>query len=156
VLAISAVKVGSLDTLATDIDPEAVRVASANAKLNGVGPRLKALSAAGLHHSMIQRQAPYDLIFANILARPLIELAPGLAGILTSAGELILSGLTRDQVRWVSAPYRNCGLVLQRRILLGNWATLVFTRPKSKRPDRFRAGRSIHQARAPGWETEGM
>lgn len=96
VLAIAAALAAKRKTLATDIDPEAVRVTRLNAALNGVAPLLNGVTAPGLKHTRIAHGAPYDLIFANILARPLISLAQGLASILAPGGNLILSGLTRD------------------------------------------------------------
>ena len=142
VLAIAAAQATKRKTLATDIDPEAVRVTQLNAALNGVGPLINGVTAPGLKHSRIANSAPYDLIFANILARPLISLAQGLKSILAPGGNLILSGLTRDQVRWVSAAYRNRGLVCSQTLLLGNWATLTLS-SKKKRPKHFRAGRLV-------------
>ena len=87
----------------------------------------------------------------QILARPLIHLAQGLKSILAPGGSLILSGLTRDQVRWVSAAYRNRGLVCSRTLLMGNWATLTLSN-KRKRPEHFRAGRLASSAAGKGWE----
>jgi ribosomal protein L11 methyltransferase len=149
VLAIAAAKATGQAALATDIDHEAVRVTKLNAILNGTGPRIKAATAPGLKHQVIASQAPYDLIFANILARPLAHLAHGLSRILAPQGQLILSGLTRDQIRWISACYRNQGLILSRRILQGNWAILVFTNPKRKAPRYARSA-----AIGPGWELD--
>jgi ribosomal protein L11 methyltransferase len=149
VLAIAAAKATGNPALASDIDPEAVRVTKLNAILNGTGPRIKAATAPGLKHQVIASQAPYDLIFANILARPLAHLAHGLSRILAPQGQLILSGLTRDQIRWISACYRNQGLTLSRRILQGNWAILVFTNPKHK---TLRSAQSA--ATGPGWELD--
>ena len=151
VLAIAAAQATKRKTLATDIDPEAVRVTKLNAALNGVGPLINGVTAPGLKHSRIASAAPYDLIFANILARPLISLAQGLKSILAPGGNLILSGLTRDQVRWVSAAYRNRGLVCSQTLLLGNWATLTLA-SKKKRPEHFRAGRLVSSAVGTGWE----
>ena len=122
-----------------------------NAALTGVGPLINGVTAPGLKHSRIASAAPYDLIFANILARPLISLAQGLKSILAPGGNLILSGLTRDQVRWVSAAYRNRGLVCDQTLLLGNWATLALS-SKKKRPEHFRAGRLVSSAVGKGWE----
>jgi ribosomal protein L11 methyltransferase len=140
-------------TLASDIDPEAVRVARRNAALNMAGPLVAAIAAPGLNHASIAGGAPYDLIFANILARPLVALAQGLSQCLRPGGALILSGLTLDQCRWILATYRNRGLVPLQRIGRGNWAALVLTRPgKQKRPDRFRAGRQVAGAHGAGWE----
>jgi ribosomal protein L11 methyltransferase len=151
VLAIAAAQATKRKTLATDIDPEAVRVTQLNAALNGVGPLINGVTAPGLKHSRIANSAPYDLIFANILARPLISLAQGLKSILAPGGNLILSGLTHDQVRWVSAAYRNRGLVCSQTLLLGNWATLTLS-SKKKRPKHFRAGRLVFGAVGTGWE----
>ncbi len=150
VLAIAAALATKRNTLATDIDPEAVRVTELNAALNGVAPLLHGVTAPGLKHTRIAHGAPYDLIFANILARPLISLAQGLASILAPGGNLILSGLTRDQVRWVLAAYRNRGLIPAHTLLLGNWATLVLAN-KRKRPQHFRAGRLVYCAVGVGW-----
>ncbi len=129
VLAIAAAKATRQKTLATDIDPEAVRVTRLNAELNGASSLLNYATAPGLKHAYIASAAPFDVIFANILARPLISLAQGLKTIMAPGGSLILSGLTIDQIRWVSAAYRNRGLTTGQTILLGNWATLVFTNP---------------------------
>jgi ribosomal protein L11 methyltransferase len=128
-----------------------VRVTQLNAALNGVGPLINGVTALGLKHVRIAGGAPYDLIFANILARPLISLAQGLTSILAPSGNLILSGLTRGQVRWVSAAYRNRGLVCSQTLLLGNWATLTLS-SKKKRPKHFRAGRLVSSAVGTGWE----
>lgn len=153
VLAIACARVTRRATLATDIDAEAVRVTRLNARLNRLGPELSALAAPGLKSTLIASRAPYDLILANILARPLVGMALGLSRLLAPRGRIVLSGLTADQVRWISAAYRNCGLVLSHRLLLGNWATLVFARPeKMRRPKRLRAGRQVAGTLGSGWE----
>lgn len=153
VLAIAAALAAKRKTLATDIDPEAVRVTELNAKLNGVAPLLLGVTAPGLKHTRIAHGAPYDLIFANILARPLISLAHGLASILAPGGNLILSGLTRDQVRWVLAAYRNRGLIPTQTLFLGNWATLTLAN-KRKRPKQIRFGRLVSNAVGTGWQSD--
>ena len=147
VLAIAAARAAGRTALASDIDPEAVKVTAENARNNAVGPQIRSFVAAGLKHRAIAGGQPYDLIFANILARPLVALAHGLASVLAPDGHLVLSGLTRDQVRWIEATYRNHGLVRRDRILRGNWATLVFAKPQKikrpggrKEPGRFAAG----------------
>ena len=143
VLAIAAARATGRRALASDIDPEAVRVTLANAALNGVRPLIASFAAAGLAHPRIATRSPYDLIFANILARPLVALSTGLARALRPGGELILSGLTLDQIRWIEATYVSRGLTLAGRIRRGNWATLVFTkrqtkkRPGGRTPGRF-------------------
>jgi ribosomal protein L11 methyltransferase len=153
VLAIAATLAAKRRTLATDIDPEAVRVTQLNAALNGVAPLLHGVTAPGLKHTRIAHGAPYDLIFANILARPLISLAHGLASILAHGGNLVLSGLTRDQVRWVMAAYRNRGLIPVQTLFLGNWATLTLAN-KRKRPKRIRFGRLVSNAVGTGWQND--
>jgi len=154
VLAIAAAKATRRAALAGDIDPEAVRVTRANATLNGVKPEVTSITAAGLNHPLIAAGGPYDLIFANILARPLVALATGLARALAPGGDLILSGLTAEQMRWIEATYRSRGLAMACRIRRGNWATLVFTRPKrKKRPGGRTPGRFLAAGpRGAGWE----
>ncbi len=129
VLAIAAARATGQPVLATDIDPEAVRVTLANARTNGVAHLVRGVAAPGLKHRAIAEAAPFDLILANILARPLVALAAGLSGILAPGGLLILSGLTTDQIRWVSAAYRNRGMRPLTTTAVGQWATLVFLQP---------------------------
>lgn len=156
VLAIAAARATGRNALASDIDPEAVRVTLANAALNGVKPQIASFVAAGLSHPRIAASAPYDLIFANILARPLVALSTGLARALAPGGDLILSGLTVDQVRWIEATYESRGMTLAARILRGNWATLVFTTPqKRKRPGGRTPGRFLSASpKGAGWEVD--
>lgn len=129
VLAIAAARATGRAVLATDIDAEAVRVTRANAGLNGVGPLVRSLAASGLSHPQIAASAPFDLILANILARPLVALATGLAAALAPDGTLILSGITLDQIRWITATYRSRGLILDGQIRRGEWGTLIFRKP---------------------------
>ena len=156
VLAIAAAKATGRPALASDIDPEAVRVTRGNAALNGVKPLVESFVAAGLAHPRIAAGGPYDLIFANILARPLVALSTGLARALAPGGDLILSGLTADQMRWIEATYESRGLSLARRIRRGNWASLVFTRPNTKkRPGGRTPGRlQVTGPRGAGWEID--
>lgn len=159
VLAIAAAKACGTKAVASDIDPEAVRVTRRNAGANGMGPAITAITAAGLKHRGILAKVPYDLIFANILARPLISLAQGLSRILAPGGVLILSGLTLDQCRWVRAAYRNRGLVPVSRIMRGSWATLLLTRPRRRLCSndavdagrRGRCGSRLRQCRPAPW-----
>ena len=156
VLAIAAARATGRSALASDIDPEAVRVTRANAALNGVKPQIMSFAAAGLGHPRIAASAPYDLIFANILARPLVALSTGLARVLSPGGDLILSGLTLDQMRWIEATYRSRGLVLKARVTRGNWASLVFTRPQTKKhPGGRTPGRFLGSgSKGAGWELD--
>ena len=154
VLATAAAKATGRAALASDIDPEAVKVTIANAALNGVKPQIGSFVAAGLSHPRIAGGGPYDLIFANILARPLVALSTGLSRSLTPGGDLILSGLTLEQMRWIEATYQSRGLSLAGRITRGNWATLVFTKPQTrKRPGGRTPGRLlVAGSRGASWE----
>jgi ribosomal protein L11 methyltransferase len=154
VLAIAAAKALKTKALATDIDPEAVRVTLNNAALNGVKPLLRGQTAPGLHHASIKQSAPYDLIFANILARPLASLAPGLCTILAPGGSLILSGLTIDQKRWITACYKNRGLIQSRIIRKENWLAIVMTKPNKKRSKLLSLERDIKNLFGPGWDLD--
>jgi ribosomal protein L11 methyltransferase len=154
VLAIAAAKALKTKALATDIDPEAVRVTLNNAALNGVKPLLRGQTAPGLHHASIKQSAPYDLIFANILARPLASLAPGLCTILAPGGSLILSGLTIDQKRWITACYKNRGLIQGRIIRKENWLAIVMTKPNKKRSKLLSLERDIKNLFGPGWDLD--
>ena len=156
VLAIAAAKATGRPALASDIDAEAVRVTILNAALNGVKPLIGSFVAAGLGHPRISAQGPYDLIFANILARPLVALSTGLARALRPGGDLILSGLTLEQMRWIEATYESRGLALESRVTRGNWATLVFTRAqKRKRPGGRTPGRlPVAGSWGAGWELD--
>jgi ribosomal protein L11 methyltransferase len=150
VLAIAAAKVTHTKVLATDIDPEAVRVSIFNSRQNQLSPALQCHTAPGLHHPKIRNRAPFDLIFANILARPLAALAHGISQLLCPGGQVILSGLTFDQERWIKACYRNNGLVFERSYRLGNWIALVMKKPGAKRINKI----DHAPTRAPGWELD--
>ena len=128
VLAIAAALLFHQPVLATDIDPRAARVAAANARLNGVAGLVSALRADGWADKTITRRAPYDLVFANILARPLCAMAHDLAQHLAPGGIAILAGLLNTQSRWVLSAHRRAGLVLESQIVDGAWTTLVLRR----------------------------
>jgi ribosomal protein L11 methyltransferase len=154
VLAIAAAQALKTKALGTDIDAEAVRVTMNNAALNGVKPLLRGQTAPGLHHASIKHSAPYDLIFANILARPLASLAPGLSTIVAPGGSLILSGLTIDQKRWITACYKNRGLIQGKIIRKENWLAIVMTKPNKKRSKLVSLERNISNLFGPGWELD--
>lgn len=109
----------------SDIDPEAVAVARANARANRLGPPVRAVAAAGLDHPAIRAGGPYDLIIANILARPLVALARPIVQALAPGGRVILSGLLAEQETKVLRAYRIQGLVLEARQTLNGWRTLT-------------------------------
>ncbi|PKP93721.1 MAG: 50S ribosomal protein L11 methyltransferase [Alphaproteobacteria bacterium HGW-Alphaproteobacteria-16] len=114
---------------ASDIDPVSVEVTAENATINGVplgvGMGQLALAAApGLEHPMLIGRAPYDLIIANVLAGPLIELAPSISAALAEGGTLIVAGLLHGQAERVANAYRRQGLRLAGRTPMGDWPTL--------------------------------
>ncbi len=123
VLAIAAAKTGTRVAVGTDIDPISVRISNENAKLNSAQARF--VHAAGLEHEAVRKDAPYDLVFANILARPLVSLSHSIRGALKPKGLVILSGLLRTQERFVKAAYLSHGFRLVRRIHRDAWCTLV-------------------------------
>lgn len=127
VLAIAAARTGARLARGTDIDAPSVRIARENATLNGA--RAEFVHASGLGHQRVRSAAPYDLVFANILAPPLVALAQDIRGALRPGGVAILSGLLRTQERRVLAAYRSRGFRLLRRIHRDAWATLVLERP---------------------------
>jgi ribosomal protein L11 methyltransferase len=126
-LAIAAARTGSAIVRGTDIDRPSVRIAGENANLNRASARF--FHASGLNDRRVRASAPYDLVFANILARPLISLAQDIHGATRPGGVVILSGLLRTQQRMVFASYASRGFRLIRRIHRDAWATLVLRRP---------------------------
>ncbi|KAA3452675.1 50S ribosomal protein L11 methyltransferase [Mesorhizobium sp. SARCC-RB16n] len=105
VLAIAVAKLAHIPVLATDIDPVAVKVAAANARLNHVKALIEAVTAPGFHHPIFARRAPFDLIVANILARPLMRLAPQMARHIALGGSIVLSGILDRQRDAVISAY---------------------------------------------------
>ena len=126
VLAIAAARTGSRTAVGTDIDRVSVRIARENARVNRAKARF--VHASGLGHRLVRRSSPYDLVFANILARPLVSLSSDIKGALKPGGLTILSGLLRTQERFVRAAYLSRGYRLKRRIHRDAWATLVLRR----------------------------
>jgi len=128
ILAMAAATLLHRPVLATDIDPWSVRVARANAASNGLASRLRVLRADGWRSRALKGRT-FDLVFANILARPLTRMAADLAQQLAPGGLAILAGLLARQARWVLAAHRRHGLVLRAMVREGDWATLVLQRP---------------------------
>jgi ribosomal protein L11 methyltransferase len=118
--------------IATDLDPVAVDVARDNAAINGVktghgaGELLLAV-ADGMDSAMLAARAPFDLIIANILAGPLIELAPNFVRSLAPRGTIVLAGLLNTQAEGVGAAYEELGLALT-DLGFGEWPVLVCKR----------------------------
>lgn len=130
VLAMAAARVlPDARIVASDIDPVAVDVAEANLAANGMAGSVTCLEATGLDHPGIAQQAPFDLIFANILKGPLIALAPEIAAALRQQGAVILSGLLNEQADEVANTYESAGLSLISRRSIGDWTTLTLKAP---------------------------
>ncbi|MDF2983613.1 MAG: ribosomal protein methyltransferase [Devosia sp.] len=128
VLAIALAKRTHLPVLASDIDPIAVTTTVENARDNGVGRYIIAFEATGLDHRQIAAGAPYDMIVANILAGPLVALAPGMRRITGIGATVILSGILNTQANRVISAYSQQGIVLRQRIVKKEWTTLVLER----------------------------
>ena len=124
ILAIAAAKRLHRRVIAGDIDPEAVRVARHHARRNGLAGRLRVVRAGG-YRGRVLRRTNYDLIFANILARPLALMARDLKRAITPGGAAVLAGLLRRQEALVLAAHRAQGLRLGRRLVIEGWSTLV-------------------------------
>lgn len=114
--------------VATDLDPQSVKVAADNMKLNGAGHRIATLCAAGVDHTWLRQSPPFDLVIANILAGPLTSLAPDLRRTVAPGGTLVLSGLLIPQAPEVIAAYRAQGFHLVRHDRITGWSTLTLKR----------------------------
>lgn len=128
VLAMAAAHVSPNVVLASDIDPVAVDVASANVAANGLSGRVTSLVATGMDDAAIQSAAPFDLIFANILKGPLVALAPDLAKATEDGGFVILSGILNEQADEVIDVYTRNGFNLIERQMIVDWTTLCMSR----------------------------
>jgi ribosomal protein L11 methyltransferase len=126
VLAIAAARLLRQAVASGDIDPVAVDTARVNAQRNGAGAFVRPVLAAGLRHPRLIGQ--YDLIFANILAKPLRLLAPAIAQAASFDAELVLSGLLSRDVPGVVAAYRAQNFFLAQRGDIDGWATLRLSR----------------------------
>jgi ribosomal protein L11 methyltransferase len=145
VLAIAAARLWPWARIAaSDIDAQATAVAQANMALNRTSGRIRVVTTTGFDHPLLRRRAPYDLVVANILAGPLVRLAPVVARATRAGGIAVLSGLLGEQAREVVGAYRMAGFRLARATIDHNWATLVLVRqgmpimpggrPRAKRP----------------------
>ncbi len=151
VLAIAAARTWpKAAVVASDIDPVSVDVTRANMVVNSVrlgriAGSVEVFAATGMHHRRLTERAPYDLLIANILAGPLVEMSRDIARAVAPGGVLILAGLLKSQAYRVRNAYRRYGLVPLRQHPDGEWPTLVLTRPV--RPaTRGTAGRRRRQA----------
>jgi len=139
ILGIGLAKATRRKVMAADIDFTAVKVAKRNAATNGVAPYFSVVQSPGYRHPAIGRRKPYDLIVANILARPLVAMAADLGRHLASGGYAVLAGLLVRQERQVMAAHKLSGLTLVARIRINGWAILVLTRGPAT-ADVFRLG----------------
>ena len=124
VLAIAVAKRARAPVLATDIDPVATRVAAGNVRLNGAHALVRCVTATGFEHRALAAAGPFDLIVANILARPLMAMAPAMARHLAPGGDVALSGILAGQRNGVLAAYRQAGLYHCRTVEREGWVTL--------------------------------
>jgi ribosomal protein L11 methyltransferase len=128
ILAIAAARALKMPVIAGDIDPVAVAVAQGNAKLNAAARHVRFYAAPGVRHARANREHRFDLVFANILAKPLKRLAPSIAAVLAANGTLVLSGLLPGDVPGVLSAYAAQGLRLAEERQRDGWATLVLRR----------------------------
>jgi ribosomal protein L11 methyltransferase len=128
VLAIAAAKTGS-DCVGTEIDPRAAYIAGLNCKLNKTGRNVRLYVANGVRRALIRNQGPFDLVFANILMKPLVRLSPDLASVVKPGGRIVLSGLLTHQEPAIRRAYAQRGLILEHRYRQENWSTLTWKRP---------------------------
>lgn len=125
VLAIALAKAARIQVLASDMDLISTKVASENARLNGVHTYVETFACAGLEDNRYRQMPPAPLIIANILAGPLAALAPSMEWNLASGGHLVLSGLLPHQRGWLLAAYRAQGLYHLKSHYRNGWLTLV-------------------------------
>ena len=131
ILALSALKLWkNASAVAADIDEEAVIVALQNAADNNLSERFNAAAGDGYRNALVLQNAPYGLIFSNILARPLIEMAPSLAAALSLGGYAVLSGFIDEQTDWVLEAHRRCGLQEVEIIGIENWRAALMEKVK--------------------------
>lgn len=127
VLAIAAARHGA-HAIAAEIDPRAAAVGAENIPLNGVRGRCVMLTSDGFKHDRIRASAPYDLVFANILLKPLIRLSGELSAALAPGGRLVLSGILSHQEPGIVRAFTQKGLTLEDRRRLEGWMTLTWRR----------------------------
>lgn len=127
VLAMAAARVwDSAEVIASDIDRVAVDVAEANLRANDLADRIGTVVAAGFEHARLE--GPFDLVLANILKGPLLDLAKPMAAAMAPGGRAILSGLLAEQAETVIARYVDCGFSLVDRTDIVEWSTLILAR----------------------------
>jgi ribosomal protein L11 methyltransferase len=141
ILAFAIARLCKVNVVAADNDADAVRVARENAKINKLSKQVRILRSDGYRAKAIQEGRPYDLVTANILANPLIELAPHLARVLSKDGRAVLSGLLREQEKDVLVAHEAVGLALDFRMRFGDWSVLVLKRRAATQAGHRRSSR---------------
>ncbi|MDI2090202.1 50S ribosomal protein L11 methyltransferase [Commensalibacter oyaizuii] len=130
ILAMAAAALLHKKVLAVDIEPWSVRAAKQNVIRNGLRNLIVCEHGNGWLAPSIRKKAPFDLVFANILARPLCKMAKNLAINLAPGGKAILAGLLKTQIPMVLGAHQRQGLKLQEKIIQGSWATLILYKPE--------------------------
>jgi len=125
VLAMGAAKLWDVPMIASDIDEVATDTAVANLACNDLAGCVEVVTCAGFDHPRLHEQSPYDLIFANILKGPLIELAPDMGVACNGGGYVILSGILNEQADAVSKSYQENKFIETDRLIIGEWSTLT-------------------------------
>ena len=148
VLAIAAARATRRPVLAGDTDAVSVRVARDNARLNHVGALVGIVQANGLSDRRMRARAPFDLVFANILLDPLELLAKPIRRLAAPGARIVVSGLLPGHANAALAAYRALGLMLERRILLDGWATLILLRPAARVANLHRVGKANGSGRS--------
>ena len=126
VLAMAAAKVFSTNIIASDVDSVALSVAKTNVLANGLDKSIRCFEASGFSHDQIKTTGSFDLIFANILMKPLLSLAADISRYSLSGGYVVLSGILCEQAELVTNKYIKVGFSLSREIKIGEWVTLIF------------------------------
>ncbi|MGF1476669.1 MAG: 50S ribosomal protein L11 methyltransferase [Geminicoccaceae bacterium] len=129
ILAIAAAKLWTCRGVAADNDPFAIATGRNNVRANGVHHRVRVIRSDGYNRTELRRAGRFDLIIANILAKPLCSMAGGLAHALAPGGYAILSGLLHNQAFAVRQAHRRAGLRPKRQLQMGPWTTLVMRKP---------------------------
>lgn len=128
VLAIAAAKLWDVEALASDIDEKSVEIAQENIRINGADDLVNAIVADGFADPRIRVRAPYDFVFANILAGPLVEFAPQMAAHVAPRGRVMLAGLMANQEDAVRTAYEEAGFKLINRLDHQTWPVLLLVK----------------------------
>ena len=126
VLAMAAARIFSANVIASDIDSVAHSVAKMNILANGLDRNIQCFEASGFAHEQIKTENPFDLIFANILLAPLLEIATDISKYSLSGGYVVLSGILSEQAELVVNKYTGVGFSLSNQIEIGEWVTIIF------------------------------